>query len=536
MRNGFLISFSSLVLVASSSFAQTAFPWYPNTAAEPVPPTPPMRQQLPPTPYAPPTRMPASPYVQPPNQPPRPRVRIIGTLEDIGDDPTVTSPVGMKHDSAVQPAGGKAEAGTATVQDGESADTVVDGELPQAHAPGSNDRWNPFRTIFGYGDPNAANCIEFSEHEGCSKYIGFWVGAEYLIWASKSGPIAAPLVTSSPTSSLGVLGKPGTMVIFGQGTGNNLEYGAASGARLFGGFWFNQREDCGLESSTFALEKKFDRAFSRFSDPSGSPLIASPFKNAITKAEASSFGGTLPGQNTGGIVVTSATQTWGTELNAILGQTRGRCWRTDLLIGGRYMQLEEDLDIARNTDLLPGITVPFNGGKITAPANVLIVDDFGTRNRFYGGQVGWRGELNHDRFYLGLTGKLGIGSTYEEVTVIGNSIATTPAGVLPATGGLLALKTNIGRTTQTVFSTLPEGEFRIGCRLTPHVTVTAAYNFIYWSNVVRPGEQLNRLVNPTQLPTSAAFGTLFGPPQPALPFHQSDFWVQGASLGLIVSY
>src|SRR2546430_13181096 len=51
-----------------------------------------------------------------------------------------------------------------------------------------------------------------------------WASAEYLLWRIKDAPAPVPLVTTSPPSSFGVLGNPGTAVLFG---GSEIEYRAS---------------------------------------------------------------------------------------------------------------------------------------------------------------------------------------------------------------------------------------------------------------------------------------------------------------------
>ena len=47
------------------------------------------------------------------------------------------------------------------------------------------------------------------------------------------------------------------------------------------------------------------------------------------------------------------------------------------------------------------------------------------------------------------------------------------------------------------------------------------YSFMYWSNVVRPGDQIDRNLNPNLIPTSATFGGPATPRQPTAPFRTS---------------
>ena len=48
---------------------------------------------------------------------------------------------------------------------------------------------------------------------------------------------------------------------------------------------------------------------------------------------------------------------------------------------------------------------------------------------------------------------------------------------------------------------------------------------------MRPGDQIDPVINPTQLPTPAGPGTLVGPARPAFAFHETDLWVHGINFG-----
>jgi hypothetical protein len=53
------------------------------------------------------------------------------------------------------------------------------------------------------------------------------------------------------------------------------------------------------------------------------------------------------------------------------------------------------------------------------------------------------------------------------------------------------------------------------------------YSFIYWNHVAQPGPQIDEVINTTQIN-----GTLDGAPRPAYPNQDSDFFVQGLSVGI----
>jgi hypothetical protein len=52
------------------------------------------------------------------------------------------------------------------------------------------------------------------------------------------------------------------------------------------------------------------------------------------------------------------------------------------------------------------------------------------------------------------------------------------------------------------------------------VTLFAAYDFLYLSEVVRPGDQIDHNLVPSPLPI----------------FNRTDFWAQGVSFGLEVKF
>ena len=53
------------------------------------------------------------------------------------------------------------------------------------------------------------------------------------------------------------------------------------------------------------------------------------------------------------------------------------------------------------------------------------------------------------------------------------------------------------------------------------------YSFVYWSDVVLAGNQIDRNVNASQF----AGGPLNGVALPGVKFQETDFWVQGISTG-----
>ncbi len=192
------------------------------------------------------------------------------------------------------------------------------------------------------------------------------------------------------------------------------------------------------------------------------------------------------------------------------------------LAGIRYLNLHENLNIGTlSSDIL------------TTPNTVLSQSDlFSTRNQFYGGQVGGRINWQSDRFGLDLTGKLAIGATHQSVDIQGVSTQTGPGGVNGTfPGGFFTQNSNMGHTTANQFGFIPSVEMKFSVFITSYLRAFVGYDFLYWSQVVRPGSQVDRNINLTQ---SAVFGTgaLMGPAYPMPLFNRSDFWAQGMNVGL----
>jgi len=217
----------------------------------------------------------------------------------------------------------------------------------------------------------------------------------------------------------------------------------------------------------------------------------------------------------------------GGELNVTWTMPPQDAWRVDLLGGFRFLQLRESYTITTSS--------PYN------PPNPVDIwnttDSFDARNRFYGVQIGARAAYDQGPWVGNVIGKLALGTMQQRVTVNG-LLETNDYNEYGPTqiffGAYFALPSNSGDHSRNTFAVVPEVALNLGYRLTSQATVFAGYSFLYASNVARPGEQINRNVNPTQ---SVAYGndppaTLVGAAQPAFNFNTTDFWAQTLSIGL----
>ena len=103
-------------------------------------------------------------------------------------------------------------------------------------------------------------------------------------------------------------------------------------------------------------------------------------------------------------------------------------------------------------------------------------------------------------------------------------------------GAFLALPTNSGHMARDTLAIVPELGINAGVQLTTHMRATIGYSFLYLSNVLRPGDQIDRTLNATQIPTVVGNPTLVGTPRPLASFRETDFWANGFNAGLEFRY
>lgn len=357
---------------------------------------------------------------------------------------------------------------------------------------------------------------------------GWSLGGEYLYyWLHKRLP---PLVTSSTSGAPGILGQPGTYTIFG---GKGQDWEQHQGARVTWTSWFDV-VPMGMEwRASWLAERNY--GFSGSSDSIGFPALSRPVVNALNDQETVE-NVSLPGAFSGGIQVSTRTMWWDGEAN-LLFQLDPSCAFPNFFIGARYADLDERVDIQQVSNTLPAGVIGNSGNFFGPPASAAIADGFRTRNQFYGGQFGAQGQLDGTKFFLKLRGAVAVGYTLQEASVYGTTTLNQSDGsVQQLQGGVLALASNSGHFSHNVISVMPQGEITLGCHVTSFLDAFVGYNVLYWSDVVRPSDVVDRTVNPTQLPTSVQSVGFSGPARPA-PFQQdSDLWLQGISAGLALHY
>jgi hypothetical protein len=203
-----------------------------------------------------------------------------------------------------------------------------------------------------------------------------------------------------------------------------------------------------------------------------------------------------------------------------------------VFVGYRYLSLRESLTITED------ITVIGSGGNrlaITDPigTHVVVQDRFATRNYFNGGQIGGLYERRYGRWSWDARGSVALGSTHQVLDIDGVQVRQQP-GVAPMMfrGGLLAAGPNLGQFTRDQFSVVPELSLNVGYWVTPSLRLYAGYNFLYWTNVIRPGDQIDHTVDLTFVPNALSGANFSGQYRPRPLFKQSDLAVNGIQVGL----
>jgi hypothetical protein len=338
-----------------------------------------------------------------------------------------------------------------------------------------------------------------------------WFGGESLLWWLK-GAHTPPLLTTSPAgstalSAAGVL--PDATVLVGNQDSNP---GLHAGARLHFGAWLGDCEESGLEITYLIMGQNTE---SGSSASMGNPILARPFFNTTTGAEDSHVIA-FPDVANGTFNASSTENFQGAEIMWRRAIIRGGDGRIDLLAGYRFNRLTDGLEIADSTS-----------GTSAPGTTISTADSFHTKNDFNGGNLGFATQWRRGRWSLETLLKMGIGQTNTDVFINGATAVTSGGTTTHLDGGLLALPSNMGNHGSSQFSVMPEIGFTLACDVTPRLKASVGYTLLYWSNVARPGDQIDLNIDTNQFPPPIAAGE-----KPAFVLHTSDFWAQGVNLGL----
>ncbi len=366
--------------------------------------------------------------------------------------------------------------------------------------------------------------VEPDRNPGAKKILGgHWASDEILIWWAKGHPVPA-LVTGGRVGPP-ALDRPGTAVLLGL---NPIETPDATGYRLTRGFAIDTGDRVGFEGTYFFLGSRTVSDFATNVTRPRTAFIGLPFLNANTGLE-DVLTLAQPGQSDVLVNLYTTTRVQGAEAN-VLGNLVARPGvKIHAIAGYRFLQVNEGLRLETTWMQHPTAEAGF------VRTLGISADQFDGRNEFHGGQVGLTGDFHRGPFYVEFTGKVALGTNFQVVSIDGqtHTLTATPGGPVTRSsfGGVYAQPTNIGRVTQSVFAVVPEGMFKVGLKGGEYGRFFVGYNFLYLSTAVRPGDQIDRTVNPTLIPALNPGGAMVGPERPRIGMNTTDFWVQGLLIG-----
>ena len=350
-----------------------------------------------------------------------------------------------------------------------------------------------------------------------------WDDLQLLYWWPTPQPVPA-LAYGTRTGLPPVPGRDGTQLLVG---GHAFDSQPSAGARFVQGYSLNNAETFGFEVVYFFLGTRTFRQTTRDFTGGNTANFGLPYTNATTGAHEI-LPLAQPGVSHSYLNASTSVRVQGWEINSVANVLDGKYAKINALLGWRYFMVNEGLRIEQTQFRVADASV------------IRTADQFDAHNRFNGGQLGLHADLRRGVVFCEMTAKIAFGRTYEVVKEAGATIFQ-PGGIYgPVTraiggSGIYVQPSNFGRTANGVFAVVPEGTFKFGFRLGDTGRVYVGYNFIYLSDAVRPGDQVDRALTPAQIPLVNG-GTVFGSDRPARLFNRSDFWTQGLIIGLETRY
>jgi hypothetical protein len=363
----------------------------------------------------------------------------------------------------------------------------------------------------------------------------------------KDAPISVPLVSTGPEANKeGFLINSNSTILYGapfspaSGGNDKQSFPGFNGARLTVGYWLDDEQRYAVEASGFLLQTQ-TTTFQVRGNSAGEPGMRIPVFNSLPYAPG---GGcdpdaptvcvvpptedgvplAVPGDLTGGAKITNSLQLGELDLTGVLPIYRDAAWQVSGLVGASFLQLNEGLSLTADLEGLPT-------SDLYAGQSGYSVDQFKTRNRFYGASLGLRGRYNFGPMFVEGTGRLSFGASQEVLTVNGGyRDFNAPFANNQGPEGIFAMPSDEGQFSRTNFAVVPVVQLKLGYNITPSITLSVAYDFLYDSNVIRPGDQIDRNIPKGQ--TFQQSGSTVSLVTPARLFRTTDLYAQGISFGL----
>jgi len=319
-----------------------------------------------------------------------------------------------------------------------------------------------------------------------------------------------PLVTTGPAGSQAVYGEPGTSVLRGDGR-LPTRHTRYIGVRGNLDWWFRDDSPYGVDLSLTIMERNSSNLTYEWHtiDPLGRPYRDA--NDGQWKSEIVAGNHPVYGPVSGSINVYSRMEFFEQDINAMIRLSRGENWQLNFLAGAHFIQFRERVDIISASRILPAETTVAS-----------LEDHIQTFCKFYGGQIGLKGQYTRGRWTLDGKGVLALGGNAEDIRAKGLGVNDGPGGRTMTATGLYVQASNTGSFSRVALNFVTEWNANLTCALNDRWGVRVGYTLLTWSNPARPGDQIEP-VNRTPA---------IGGPVPTIPFRTDLFWVQGLNLGL----
>ncbi len=361
-----------------------------------------------------------------------------------------------------------------------------------------------------------------------------WYAGFGYVGLRMKGMYVPVLATTSPAGTAqGVAGRlPGATTLIGdEKLGGDWRHGGE--VRL--GWWLMDGQFLSLEGHFLATETEETHfnATSTFTTGSTGFILARPYFDLVANAEDArilAFDNFNNGQATvdldGSIDIDTRSdyQSGGLMLRHVLWADFERNSRLDFIGGYRFLRIDEELNI-RDRQFTP----PF--GLVPAVLNERS-DMFATENQFHGGEIGLDANVYEDNWTFQLWGKCAFGNTHQTLDIDGSQTISSGGASNTTPGGLLAQPSNIGHFSHDEFAIIPEAAVRVQYSLYNNFRIFAGYRMLYITEVLRPGDQIDRVINETQF----GGGALAGEARPAASFNGTSAWIQGIDAGIEIEW
>lgn len=358
----------------------------------------------------------------------------------------------------------------------------------------------------------------------------FYSSADFLLWwvPTIKTPLPITLASTQPFTG-GTL--PPSQVAIGS---TDLISTLRVGGRIGGGIWLDPCHINGIDANFFFVGPATRDLFA--TTTAALPTLLRPY--VVINQPVAGGQPTPPGRpnfadivaqngDTGTVNVHTYSFLTGADVNYRRNIIANCNTTFDMLFGFRYMNLTESLSITENGSQTNATTAMTTTGSLN--------DSFRTTNNFFGGQIGFIVQKQWGPWSADFFTKVGAGDNYSVVTIKGSASFNNPTAAFNQ--GLFAQPSNIGAWNSHHFSILTETGLNIGYNLTPRLRVHAGYSVLYWSNVLKPGDQIDPIVDETLVPKPPGTPAQFLPlhpsdPHPVVPFKRSDFFAHGVNLGV----